>query len=963
MTDSPNANVVFLPWVRQGAAASINKSDTLDTDMPGAVDLTAAVTINETDGVPVSVRLRGPADVVGIDANEIVRMDPRPDTADFEPNYFPAVEFDRPDFPWLFTPASAGAGAKLRPWLCLVVVREQDGVLLTSTADSPLPMLQIAAPALPVNELPDLTESWAWVHAQVASSNLATPDDLRTSIQARPERSLSRLLCPRILQQNTDYVACVVPTFDLGRKAGLGEPITEAELTSGSALKPAWSLTPNTVNVELPVYHHWRFRTGEGGDFESLVRLLRAVAAPEGLGTRRMDIARPGFKLPATFPSDAKLALEGALRPMEAENLAQWPEGTAEPFRIELAEIVNGPGLAEAQDPDSDPLLAPPLYGQWHAAETTVSRGGTAWFDELNLDPRHRSVAAFGTRVVQEHQEALMAAAWEQAGDLDRANQRMRQLQLSLAASTSLYARHFSRMSGEAMLRITAPLLTRLRGGTAAEPAMETMAAMLSGGPLPLQAASTAMRRIARERGPITRRFAAQGAARMATSTWLIALNNVNALQFLTPALPDLATFNAVRERISNPSSLSSFGEVTEERVTSVGGRPFFRVTPEGQPADMAGSTLRIRLPDNPTAANFRRAAQAHLARVNPGRPLVSFALKPALELDVVRDSLFQQIAPRRTLVAVAQAVVALSGNTSAGAALTAPTNASEVPIEPIMAAPKFLQPMYEALRDLSQELLLPGLETVEPNSVLGLETNRRFVEAYLIGLNHEMARELLWRGFPTDQRGTYFDQFWDTRTSAPADGAGSGFHRHRDHRHGDIFPLHQWGTRKLGDPDGAPAGERFVMLIRSALLRRYPTAVIYAVKAVTVGTRRRPSKVPGDELHPAFRGSMEPDVSFFGFSITSEQAAGTGTGDDQGYFIVIQEQPGEPRFGLDVGTPTGGTTHLTLGAGAPDGIPLNGLTWGQNGAHTAGILRQQPVRIAIHASQFLRPKQPEVPT
>lgn len=962
MAAVPNANVVFLPWVRQGAAASINKPDTLGANMRGAVDLAATVTINETDGVPVPVRLRGPADVVGIDANEIVRMDPKPNTADFEPNYFPAVEFDRPDFPWLFTPASAGAGAKLRPWLCLVVVRKQNGVVLTSTADSPLPMLQITAPALPIEELPDLADSWAWVHAQVASSNLATPDDLKTSIRTRPERSLSRLMCPRILQPNTDYIACVVPAFELGRKAGLGEPITEAELTSANALKPAWSLTPTTVKVELPVYHHWRFRTGEGGDFESLVRLLRAVAAPEGLGTRPMDISRPGFELPATFPADAKLALEGALRPMEAGNLAPWPEGTAEPFQTELAEIVNEPGLAQARDPDSDPLLAPPLYGQWHAAENTVSRDDTAWFDELNLDPRHRGVAAFGTRVVQEHQEALMAAAWEQAGDLERANQRMRQLQLSLAASMSLHARHFSRLSDDAMLRVSAPVLARLRGGTVAAPETMTMAATLSGGVLPLQAASTAMRRIARERGPITRRVAAQGVARSATPTWLVALNNVNALQFLTPSLPDLATFNIVRERISNPGSLSLFSEVTAERVASMGGRPFFRVTPEGQPADMTGSTLRIRLPDNPTAANFREAAKKHLARVNPGRLGIIFALRPALGLDVVRESLFQQIAPRRTLVALAQVVVAMSGNTSTSTSVTAPTNASEVPIEPIMAAPKFPQPMYESLRDLSQQLLLPGLETVQPNSVLGLETNPRFVEAYLVGLNHEMGRELLWRGFPTDQRGTYFDQFWDTRASAPADDADSAFRRHRGHRHGDIFPLHQWGTRKLGGPEGAPAGERFVMLMRSSLLRRYPTAVIYAVKAVMAGTKRKPSKVSTDELHPAFRGSMEPDVSFFGFNITADQAAGTGAGGDQGYFIVIQEQPGEPRFGLDVGTPTGTASHVKVGAGVPSGTGLNGLTWGQNGAHMAGILRQQPVRIAIHASQFLRPKQPEGP-
>jgi hypothetical protein len=228
-----------------------------------------------------------------------------------------------------------------------------------------------------------------------------------------------------------------------------------------------------------------------------------------------------------------------------------------------------------------------------------------------------------------------------------------------------------------------------------------------------------------------------------------------------------------------------------------------------------------------------------------------------------------------------------------------------------------------------------------------------------MVGLNHEMGRELLWRGFPTDQRGTYFDQFWDARASAPADDDGSGFRRHR-HRHGDILPLHQWGARKLGSPEGAPAGERFVMLMRSSLLRRYPTAVIYAIKAEMQGTKRKMSKEPTNELYPVFRGSLDPDVSFFGFNITADDAVGTGG--DPGYFIVIQEQPGEPRFGLDDDTPRGSASHLKVNAGVPAGMPLHGLTWGQNGAHMAGILRQQPVRFAIHASQFLRPKQPEVP-
>ena len=99
-------------------------------------------TVNSRAAAGGAVRLRGPADVVGIDRHQIVRIDPRPNTSDFEPNYFPSIEFDRADFPWLFTPARANANGQLRPWLCLVVVRQQDGVQLTSTVDAPLPMLQ-----------------------------------------------------------------------------------------------------------------------------------------------------------------------------------------------------------------------------------------------------------------------------------------------------------------------------------------------------------------------------------------------------------------------------------------------------------------------------------------------------------------------------------------------------------------------------------------------------------------------------------------------------------------------------------------------------------------------------------------------------------------------------------------------------------------------------------------------------
>jgi hypothetical protein len=363
-TTSPAANLSFLPWVRQGAAAAISTVDTLGPAQSAVADLTAALAINSAPALPISVRLRGPADVVGIDANQIVRMDPRPGSDDFEPNYFPCIEFDRPDFPWLFTPARAEANARLRPWLCLIIVRKQDGVTLGSTPDTPLATLLIATPANPAAELPDLRESWAWVHAQAAA-----PDNGAASVGAAlggaPKLSLSRLLCPRLLAPSTDYIACVVPTFELGRKSALGLPVTDGDLIGANALAPAWSLATTPAQVLLPLLHHWEFRAGVGGDFESLARKLKPQPVPAGLGQRPLDISTPGFALPVAAAPGVTLGLEGALEPIDRDDNVPppWPSGTQAPFQSALAAIVNTPGQSAVVAPQADPILAPPLYG------------------------------------------------------------------------------------------------------------------------------------------------------------------------------------------------------------------------------------------------------------------------------------------------------------------------------------------------------------------------------------------------------------------------------------------------------------------------------------------------------------------------------------------------------------------------------------------------------------------------
>jgi hypothetical protein len=132
----------------------------------GVASLTVLLRINDTDTPERQVRLVGPGDITGIDQQQVVRTEPRHLAMDFEPNYFPAIEFDRPDFPWLFTPARADANQKLRPWLCLVVVQKQEGVTLRTDRNLPLAVLEIKDPARPARELPDLAESWAWAHTR-----------------------------------------------------------------------------------------------------------------------------------------------------------------------------------------------------------------------------------------------------------------------------------------------------------------------------------------------------------------------------------------------------------------------------------------------------------------------------------------------------------------------------------------------------------------------------------------------------------------------------------------------------------------------------------------------------------------------------------------------------------------------------------------------------------------------------
>src|SRR6266540_2912451 len=160
------ATYTYLPWVRQGLIGAVGAGTVSD----GRLGLAVKVKVSGGGGgttQPVDVLLFGPGDVTGFDVRQVIRTDPPNFTSDFEPNYFPLIEFDRPDFPWLFTPLAPDSKNQLPPWLCLIAVERGEGVDLKPEGGRPLPILTIEKDAHA--ELPDLSEAWAWAHAQVGS--------------------------------------------------------------------------------------------------------------------------------------------------------------------------------------------------------------------------------------------------------------------------------------------------------------------------------------------------------------------------------------------------------------------------------------------------------------------------------------------------------------------------------------------------------------------------------------------------------------------------------------------------------------------------------------------------------------------------------------------------------------------------------------------------------------------------
>lgn len=761
--------------------------------------------------------------------------------------------------------------------------------------------------------------------------------------------------------------------------------------------------------------------------------------------------------LPAALPPVQ--GLEGALKTDRTKSV---PDAfTPNAFQDELQVLVNLPEAIQTDttvqanpilgvDIDEeflkDPVVTLPFYGQNHARQHKTDKvlldvAKTGWYHDLNRDPRTRVPAAFGTLVIQKNQEKLMHRAWQQVQRVYEANRKIRNVQFILQVSTRYTSQFFSVLAPAQLLALTSAVHAKVLGSPT------TIHQQIRNSPLRAPVFGSAFRRLVRPAGKLAQRLSTAGTPLHfgnlvesvnsgcikpapprdvpaglpsvdqivsdigpgALPDWLrwlmthrtlalvIALVLLIIMGFATGAWITCVAIAAAAigahawltalERRGTAASMLTDPVKAAEIIESLTPRPDFSVALPGETTAPSPTPGPQPDGDSVEAARFRSATlqlQSRLAiRPPPPAPLVELKIEEAhLKLKTAID-------PK------------VSFSRRLASQVKLPDLSLDTPEEivDVMAHPDFEDATYAHLRDINKELLIPNLDLIPPNTISLLETNPKFIESYLVGLNHEMARELLWREYPSDLRGSYFRQFWEVKgisnPETPVDAEQLK----------DVTKLHTWpaasllGAHKPPPPvtaDVQPGEKQLVLVIRGELLKRYPNTVIYAQKAIDDGKGNRvifDRDMTLDQFakqlkFPLFRAEIDPDLRFFGFDLTLDKARGDVESNDfkndkLGWFFVIQEVPGEARFGMDIhyepkqdtnNNPAddpldtwnnlawnsfGDTEPLFVSRTPAPSLPRPGPdigahAWGRNAAEMAYILFQTPAMVAVHASEML---------
>lgn len=910
----------------------------------------------QTTSLPIT--FFGPSDVQGINPSAIARVEPPNGTNDFEPNYFPFIEFRDPDFIWRYSLSNPDdQSSPQQPWLALLVYSKEE---LQSMGIGGSPAFRQNGDGRWVLDIsPDFLPSQKraeYIDQLTGHTQLHNYDEsgILQFIENNPEKNCSRLFCLRKLTKETNYVLFLVPYYLAGA-------------TGSDELGDA-SILDISERTEIPVYHHSYFTTSEEGDFEFLARKLTLIQDPPPLGTKPVDITQNLEEIPDQIPYQDR---EGALvAPGYSKDREKYFKRVEKQHRTDMLyeEIKkdqrNKPrGIVisdTALEDEKDPFVTLPYYGKHYQKfvlrskntwDDLAKKTPLHWSEELNLDIRNRISAGFGTQAIRKHQQKYLKECWLQAGDLHLANEKLLRAQAGVKLSQSIQERFVDFWSDEAFFLVSRSFQSHFAAQkTGRSTSIKTR---LNHSGLPKGSIQPALLRMARQRLK-TRNLGT-------FDPWKNVIKDLNEPQ-RDPrkewAIPSFL-FEPDTEHLRLPQDI--FSPMVPPKIEVIPVKP------------MNLENTRAQFDSKQVIVKKLRG----LIQTNDPRKVVQESFDPILISPTIEEAMYR---PLKSL----SLDYILPG-------------IDKIPQNSILLCEEnryFIESYLCGTNDeMGKELVWNRFPTDQRGTIFSFFWDPTTYEKDVqddVG-NTQKMRDIrpihLWKEKTLQSTLPFLDRMlrnpgsrsripsfpWInrrtlTRLSNAARIPPSVFNKKRS-----FLSKNPSFVNKDGDKEG-----RLVLLIKGDLIRRYPDTVIFALKRESTYEESASMYEESEEesasmyeesesdastefISPSFRANLAPDIVGIGFPFTLEDIQSSGE-----YYFVLQEQQDLPRFGFDVETrerrdsstenvdPVWGSVDLQNPMNYI--LEFNDVIDGDkhHGAHLASRTLQKPVQIVIHATQIL---------
>lgn len=451
--------IYIFPYLRKGISNGIVGNSQNAGQTRAELDVNLTVDYHHVDGrttkgatpKAVTIQLTGPADVKSLSKSAVSHFSP-PENAAIRMNsvYMPYLEFYEEDLPWRYTPLpvekSTNGKEVLLPWMALIAVRKDEVAFRINGSGIRIATLNVEDQQRYSEIFVDRATLLHSAHVQIESAQ--DFGDVDAVLRENPDCGISRVFCMSKLIPDTEYYALLIPIFESGRLAALGQSTQHVKLDT-----LAWDAGSNGWTQQaqkpegwaFPVYFRWKFKTAKSGDFKSLAEKLVFTSTNDYKNLKAcldVDISSSGLQ---SYESKRPAGVEEVIdvpAALELLNSTVSKRMETKEYRDDLKELLmDNPVFQEnatgSYNQNEDPWVVPPIYGARHLLATGLDEktAGNKLVSQVNLQLPNRIVAGMGSSVVKENQEKFVDRAWRKVEKINEVNQKIREYYQILQAN------------------------------------------------------------------------------------------------------------------------------------------------------------------------------------------------------------------------------------------------------------------------------------------------------------------------------------------------------------------------------------------------------------------------------------------------------------------------------------------------------------------------------------------------